>query len=100
MIATRVSCSRLRWLREAFELIEGNAVEDLTSDGFVLAETTADEDVITFHAFSSDFHFRAQQSDVTDVMLRAGVRATGKMNVDRVVEREFLFQVSGEFESV
>src|SRR6185312_16925871 len=54
------------------------AAENLPADGLVFPETAADEDVIGIHAFAGDFCLGAEAADVSHVMLRAGVGATGE----------------------
>src|SRR5256885_744390 len=82
------------------ELFEGNSLEHLPPDGLVVTESATDEDVITFNCFAGYFDFRAEQTDVTQVMLRAGVRAAGQVNVDRLVKLDTLFEIVGQFKRV
>ncbi len=43
--------------------------------------------MIAFPGGSAEVDFHTLESDITDVVLGAGVRATGEMKVDRLVER-------------
>ena len=61
-----------------------HAGEDLPADLLVLAEAAADEDMVSVQTFAREFGFGAEAADVAHVMLGAGIRATGEMNVDRV----------------
>ena len=82
------------------ELLEGNSLEHLPSDGLIPAEAATDEDVVTFDGFAGYFDFRAEQADVPHVVLRAGVRAAGQVNVDRLVKLDALFEIVGQFDRV
>src|SRR5437879_2071537 len=82
------------------ELLEGNSLEHLPPDGLIPAEAATDEDVITFDCFAGYFDFRAEQTDVTHVMLRAGVRAAAQVNVDRLVKLDAFFEIVGQFKRV
>src|SRR6516165_4692106 len=70
-----------------------DVVVDLGRDRRVWAETAADVNVVALDrvAVFGGLHFAGQQSDVADVMLRAGVMASGEMDVDRAVERDAAF---------
>ena len=62
---------------------------DLAADRGLRAEAAADLDVIALDrvAVLGGLHLAGQQPDIADVMLRAGIRAAGEMDVDRAVER-------------
>src|ERR1700722_1567198 len=63
-------------------------VIDLATASRVGAETAADDNVIALDLIAVLGHldFRADEADVADVMLRAGIRAAGEMDVERAVE--------------
>src|SRR5262249_16108364 len=70
-----------------------DVVVDLRRDRRVWAETATDVNVVALDrvAIFGGLHFAAQQSHVTHLMLRAGVMASGEMDVDRAVERDTAF---------
>lgn len=82
------------------QLFDGNTLEDLASERFVIAEAATDKDVIAFLRFARDFDRGAEETDISDVMLGAGVRATSEVDVDWLVERDFFLQVISEFAGV
>ena len=57
---------------------------DFRRDCCVGAESAADVNVISLDrvAVLGGLHFTGQQPDIADVMLRAGVMASGEMDVD------------------
>ncbi len=65
-----------------------DVVINLAAAGGVRAETAADMDVIALDliAVFRHLHLGADEADVADVMLRAGIRAAGEMDVERAVE--------------
>ena len=81
-------------------MFDRDALEDLAAERFVVAEAAANEDVVAFFGFAGDFDGGAEEADVADVMLGAGVRAAGEMDVDRLIEGEFFLEVIGEFAGV
>ena len=83
-----------------FELFDGNSLEELAAEEFVITEAAADEDVVAFFGFAGDFDGGGEEADVADVMLGAGVGATGEMDVDGLIESEFFLEVIGEFAGV
>ena len=60
----------------------------LAAERGIRAETAADKDVIALDliAVLGHLHLAADQADIADVMLRAGMRAAGQMDIDRRVE--------------
>src|SRR6266404_830754 len=64
-------------------------VIDLLPDIGIRAEPSAREQVITLDGvvLLADRHFGADQADIADVMLRAGMMAAGQMNIERGVNR-------------
>src|SRR5579862_3892797 len=63
-------------------------VKDLAAARRVRAKAAADVDVIALDlvAVLRHLHLGADEADVADVMLRAGIRAAGEMDVERAVE--------------
>jgi hypothetical protein len=63
-------------------------VIDLPPNIGIRAERSAGKQVIAFDGVIAltDRHFRTDQADVADVMLRAGMVAAGQMNVQRCVD--------------
>src|SRR5262249_52438756 len=57
------------------------------------AESSADVNVVALDrvAVFGGLHFAGEQADVADVMLRAGVMASGEMDVDGAVEGDAAF---------
>src|SRR5258708_3453612 len=72
-------------LRRVFRL---EIVIDLLPDIGVRTEPSASEQMIAFDGvvLLTDRHLRGDQADIADVMLRAGMVATGKMDVERGVD--------------
>src|SRR5215469_9656496 len=66
---------------------------DFRRDRRVRAETATDVNVVALDrvAVFGDLHLAGEQADVADVMLGAGVVASGEMDVDRIVERDAAF---------
>src|SRR5205814_4886201 len=83
-------------LQHAFEqrwnFAERNAGEDLFADARLGADAAAEDDVVTFAR--ADLH--ALQADIADVMLRAGVRAAGEVDVDGLVQLHGLVEMRAE----
>src|SRR4051812_31416445 len=77
-----------RWL----ELLEGNSTEHLPAGSLILPKAATDEHVIALQRLARNFHLGAEQPDVAHIMLRAGIRATGKMDVDRLIEIDAFLQ--------
>ena len=88
------------FLDERGQALEGDAGEDLPAHGLVCAKAAADENVVAVLALARDFRLRAEQADVAHVVLRAGVRAAGDVDVHRPVEMDALVEVVGELERV
>ena len=88
------------FLQGRLEVVARDALEDLPPDGLSFPKAAADEDVIAVHRFAGDFDLRAEQPDVAHVVLRAGIRAAGEVDVDRLIELEPLVEIVGEFQRV
>ena len=82
------------------QLLDGNALEDLAAEGFVFGEAAADEDVVAFFGFAGDFDARAEEADVADVVLGAGVGAASEVDVDGLIQGEFFLEVISKFAGV
>ena len=65
-----------------------DVVKDLAAAHGVGSKAAADMNVIALDliAVLGNLHLHAEQSDVADVMLRAGIRTAGEVDVDRAVE--------------
>ncbi len=61
---------------------------NLAAERRVRAEAAADIDVIAFDLLLAILDLAGKQPDVADVVLRTGMMAAGKMDVDRSVERD------------
>src|SRR5205085_2789320 len=61
-----------------------------------LAEAAADEDVIALDLAFARGDLRAEQPDVADVVLRAGMRTAGEMDVERLVDGDARVEMVGE----
>src|SRR4051794_29489185 len=70
------------FFQRGLQFIDADAAEDLASDRLARSESAAHENVITFAA-AGMLHRRGKQANVAHIMLRAGMRAAGQMNVDR-----------------
>src|SRR5580765_4620118 len=66
-----------------------HAAENLPADRLVPTETSTDKNMITF--LTLDLH--AQQPDITHVMLGAGVRTAGQVDIEGRIEREFFLEI-------
>ena len=78
-------------------IAEGDAFIDFASDGLGVIDSSAEDDVVAFHFFAGlQFYGGAHEADVANVMLGAGVVATGEVNVDGLVEIDFGFEILPE----
>ena len=81
-------------LEYAFEqhrkFAERNTREDLPANARVRAAAAAENNIVSFHRFAADIDLNALQADITDVVLRTGIRAAGDMDVDRMIELDAL----------
>src|SRR5579862_9927028 len=77
-----------------------DVVENLAAAHGVGAEAAADMDVIALDliAVLVDLDLHAEKANVADVMLRAGIGAAGKMDVDRAVDLDAGFAPVGRSE--
>src|SRR5262249_16530830 len=66
---------------------------DFRRDRRVRAETATDVNVVALDrvAVFGDLHLAGEQADVADVMLGAGMMASGEMDVDGAIERDAAF---------
>src|SRR5882672_10374204 len=85
-------------LQECRKFVERNAGENLSADARVRATATAENDVVTFHRFATEIDLHTLQSDVADVVLRAGIGAAGEMDVEGMIEVNVLVEMRGERE--
>src|ERR1700677_402491 len=71
-------------------LIGLDVAQHFSADRPFIAEAAAEDDMIAIDgvAFFIDGDARADQADVADIMLRAGMMAAGEMDVDGLVERD------------
>src|SRR5205823_14782990 len=67
-----------------------------SSEPLLGAGTTANEHVVAFDYVVPGLDLGAEQADVGDVVLRAGIRAAGQMHVERLVERDRCLEPFGE----
>ncbi len=74
------------FLERRLELLKGNSLKHLATDGLVVAKAAADEYVIAFDRFAGELHLGTEQADVAQVMLGAGIRAAGQVDIDRLLE--------------
>ena len=87
-------------LQSGFQLLHGHAGEYLATERLLVAEAAADKNVIAFECLAGNFHLGAEQPDVANVMLRTGMRTAREMNVQRMIEVKFLFQVGRDLQRV
>src|SRR6478736_4598117 len=87
-------------LDHAGQFLRRDTGEDLPPDCLVLREAATDEEVIRILALAVDLGLRAETADVAHVMLRAGVRTTGDMDVHRLIEFQLLLQLLDDFKRV
>ena len=83
-------------LRRVFGL---HVAAELAADGGVRPEAAADIDVIALDgvALVGESETRAaEQPDVADIVLRAGVMAAGEMDIDRLIDRDAVFAPRGD----
>src|SRR6187401_3547207 len=88
------------FLDQRCEFVVGDRVEDLSSDRLVFAESTTEEDVITVQRLARALGLGTEQANVTHVVLGAGIRATGEVNVHRAIELHTLVEIVSERERV
>src|SRR5579863_7326021 len=76
-------------LDRARRLVGFDVVKNLAAALGIRPKAAADVNVVALDliAVLVDLHLDAEQADVADVMLRAGVGAAGEMDVERAVER-------------
>src|SRR3954471_2836132 len=79
-------------------ILRSNALPQLAADPGVLGEPAADDDVVALDrvAAVADRDLGADQADVADVVLGAGMMAAGQVDVDRHVEIEPRLDVRGD----
>src|SRR4029077_10744997 len=75
-----------------------DVVVDLRRDRRVRTEAAADVNVVALDrvALLGRWHLAGEQSDVADVVLRAGVMTAGEMDVHGPVERDAAFAPAGD----
>src|ERR1700676_1730112 len=84
---------RTGWLQQLLDslrrVLRPEVVVDLLPDFGVGTEPAAGEQVIALDGvvILADRHFGADQADIADVRLRAGMMAAGEMNIQRSVDR-------------
>ena len=66
----------------------------------MLAKAATNENMVSIDAFAADFGFGTEATDIADVMLSAGIRAAGQMDVHWLIELEAFFQVLDQFQSM
>src|ERR1700687_5819452 len=75
-------------LNRLWRVLSLKVVVDLLPDIGIGAEPSAGEQVIAFDGvvILTDGHFGADQADIADVVLRAGMMTAGEMDVQRGVD--------------
>src|SRR5215470_7184692 len=70
-----------------------DVVVELRRNRRVSAESAADVNVVALDrvAVFGGLYFAGEQADIADVMLRAGMMASGEMDVDGAIERDAAF---------
>jgi hypothetical protein len=64
------------------------------------SETAAEDHVVTFDRIAYLIDLCPEQPDVAHIVLGARIRTTGQMNVNRLIEMQFLFQVARQKNSM
>ena len=83
-------------LHDWWQISEPDRGDQFARNALVLIGTAADDNLIAFFAA----HLRAQQTDVADVMLCAGVRAAGDVQINRLVDLEAAIEMFAKLDSV
>src|ERR1700757_1053694 len=76
------------------QLIERHTLEHFASNRLLVSETASHHHMIPFHCFTPLLPFCAEQADVSHVVLRTGVRASGQMNIYRTIKLQLFFQMA------
>src|SRR5258708_29933376 len=71
-----------------WQLRSRNRRPDLAADAALIAGAAADIDGVALDHVLALGHAHAEQADIADIMLRAGMRAAGEMDIERLVERQ------------
>ena len=82
---------------EGLQLFKRNCLENLATHRLSFSEATADTDVVSF---ASVARFDPEQADVANIVLGAGVGASGKMNVHGHIQLKTMFEILDEFQRV
>src|SRR5437660_5361534 len=77
-----------QFLNRLRRVLRLEVVVDLLPDIGIGTEPSAGEQVIAFDGvvILADGHFGAYQADIADVVLRAGMMATGEMDIQRGID--------------
>ena len=87
-------------LQQRGQFVKGDTSKNFTGDCLFFSETATEDHVVTFDRIAALIHLRPEQADVAHVVLGARIRATGQMNVNRLIELQFLFQMARQENSM
>jgi hypothetical protein len=73
-------------LQQSRQFAKGDASKDFLGDGLFFSETATEHHMVSVDAFAALVHLCSYQADVAHVVLRAGIRTTGQMDINRLVE--------------
>src|SRR5207248_6975323 len=87
-------------LDDGRRLVGRDGAEDLAAEVLVGPVAAADEDVVAFDRLVAGLDLGAEQADVAEVVLGAGVRAAGQVDVDGLIQLDPALDVLGDGQGV
>ena|SRR5205823_5677485 len=87
-------------LQQPGQFVKGDTMKNLARDGLFFSETATENHVVTFDRITALLYLRPKQADIAHVMLSAGIRAAGQMNVNWLIELQFLLQMARQEDSL
>ena len=82
---------------EGLQHFKRNCLENLATHRLPFSETATDADVVSFASVS---RFDPEEADIANVVLGAGVGASGKVNVHGHIQLKAMFEMLDEFQRV
>src|SRR5271157_2461780 len=73
-------------LKQSGQLIKCHTSKNLVGDSLFFSKTATEDHVVTFDCVATLIHLCPKQADVAHVVLGARIRATGQMDVNRLIE--------------
>jgi hypothetical protein len=88
------------FLHDRWQHAYADPIKQLPTNLGVSAEGASNKNVVPFQRFSRHLYFRAEQANVTDVVLGAGIRTTGQMDVDWLIELKTFIELTHQLKRV